>query len=297
MLSPQDLQRLIEIVADEVLAVHAPAAGAASRCGCHAVLTDCCPDRLRHVLDAGATRLGIHAAGGAPNGVAAMIDHTLLKPDATRADIEKLCREAAEFRFATVCVNPAWVALAARLLRGSGVGVCSVVGFPLGATTPDVKHYETRRAIFDGATEIDMVINIGALKSGDLKSVECDIAAVVDACRESGAGSKVIIEAALLTDDEKVAACTLSKAAGADFVKTSTGFAAGGATAADVALMRRVVGAEMGVKAAGGVRDLEGLKAMVAAGATRVGASAGVKIVQEAGGQRPPVAPAGGSGY
>lgn len=297
MLSPQDLQRLIEIVADEVLAVHAPAAGAASRCGCHAVLTDCCPDRLRHVLDAGATRLGIHAAGGAPNGVAAMIDHTLLKPDATRADIEKLCREAAEFRFATVCVNPAWVALAARLLRGSGVGVCSVVGFPLGATTPDVKHYETRRAMFDGATEIDMVINIGALKSGDLKSVECDIAAVVDACRESGAGSKVIIEAALLTDDEKVAACTLSKAAGADFVKTSTGFAAGGATAADVALMRRVVGVEMGVKAAGGVRDLEGLKAMVAAGATRVGASAGVKIVQEAGGQRPLAAPAGGSGY
>ena len=297
MLSPQDLQRLIEIVAEEVLASQAPGAAAGSRCGCHAVLTDCCPDRLRHVLDAGATRLGVHAAGGAPGGVAAMIDHTLLKPDATRADIDKLCREAAEFRFATVCVNPAWVALAARLLRGAGPGVCSVVGFPLGATTADVKHYETRRAIFDGATEIDMVINIGALKSGDLKTVECDIAAVVDACRASGVGSKVIIEAALLTDDEKVAACTLSKAAGADFVKTSTGFAAGGATAADVALMRRVVGAEMGVKAAGGVRDLEGLKAMVAAGATRVGASAGVKIVQEAGGQRPAPLSAVGSGY
>ena len=297
MLNPQDLQRLIEIVAEEVLASQTPGPVAGSRCGCHAVLTDCCPDRLRHVLDAGATRLGVHAAGGAPGGVAGMIDHTLLKPDATRADIEKLCREAAEFRFATVCVNPTWVALAARLLRGAGAGVCSVVGFPLGATTPDVKHYETRRAIFDGATEIDMVINIGALKSGDLKAVECDIAAVVDACRESGVGSKVIIEAALLSDDEKVAACTLSKAAGADFVKTSTGFASGGATAADVALMRRIVGVEMGVKAAGGVRDLEGLKAMVAAGATRVGASAGVRIVQEAGGQRPAPVAGGGSGY
>ncbi|MCA1560479.1 MAG: deoxyribose-phosphate aldolase [Acidobacteria bacterium] len=215
-----------------------------------------------------------------------MIDHTLLKPDASRADIEKLCREAAEFHFATVCVNPAWVALAASLLRGSGVGVCSVVGFPLGATTPDVKNYETRRAIFDGAVEIDMVINIGALKSGDLRTVERDIEAVVEPCRQCGAASKVIIEAALLTDDEKVTACALAKAAGADFVKTSTGFAAGGATASDVALMRRVVGSDMGIKAAGGVRDLEGLKTMVAAGATRVGASAGVKIVQESKGQR-----------
>jgi deoxyribose-phosphate aldolase len=223
-----------------------------------------------------------------------MIDHTLLKPDATRQEIEKLCREAAQFHFATVCVNPAWVSLCAGLLRGSGVGVCSVVGFPLGATTPDVKHYETRRAIFDGAAEIDMVINIGALKSGDLKLVERDIAAVVGPCREAGVTSKVIIEAALLNDDEKIAASTLSKAAGADFVKTSTGFASGGATAADVALMRRVVGADMGVKAAGGVRDYEGLKAMVAAGATRVGASAGVKIVQESQGQKTTAsAPAG----
>jgi deoxyribose-phosphate aldolase len=285
MLSPQDLQRLIDIITDEVLA--AQARPATARCACHAVLTDCCPDRLRGVLDAGATRLGLHAAGGAPDGVGRMIDHTLLKPDATRTDIEKLCREAAEFRFATVCVNPAWVALAARLLRGTGVGVCSVVGFPLGATTPDVKSYEARRAIFDGASEIDMVINVGALKSGDFRTVECDIEAVVGPCREAGAGSKVIIEAALLTDDEKIAACTLAKAAGADFVKTSTGFGPGGATVADVALMRKVVGAEMGVKAAGGVRDLEGLKAMVAAGATRVGASAGVKIVQEAKGQKP----------
>jgi deoxyribose-phosphate aldolase len=160
--------------------------------------------------------------------------------------------------------------------------VCSVVGFPLGATTPDVKGYETRRAIFDGAREIDMVINVGALKSGDLHLVERDIEAVVAPCRDCGVLSKVIIEAALLSDDEKITACTLAKAAGADYVKTSTGFGPGGATPADVALMRRVVGAEMGVKAAGGVRDLESLKAMVAAGATRVGASASIKIVQEA---------------
>jgi deoxyribose-phosphate aldolase len=269
------------------------ASAAPARCACHAVLYDCCPDRLRGVLDAGASRIGLHASGGAAGSVAGMIDHTLLKPDATRTDIEKLCREAAEFHFATVCVNPAWVALAANLLRGSGVGVCSVVGFPLGATTADVKHYETRRAIFDGATEIDMVINIGALKSGDLQTVERDIAAVVGPCREASVVSKVILEVALLTDDEKIAGSTLAKAAGADFVKTSTGFASGGATAHDVALMRRVVGAEMGVKAAGGVRDYEGLKAMVAAGATRVGASAGVKIVQESQGQKTTAAATG----
>lgn len=295
MLNPQDLQRLIEIITEEVLAAQGPRLPGTSRCGCHSVLNDCCPDRLRGVLDAGATRIGLHATGGAPDVVSSMIDHTLLKPDASRADIEKLCREAAEFHFATVCVNPAWVAVAARLLQGKGVGVCSVVGFPLGATTADVKHYETRRAIFDGANEIDMVINIGALKSGDLRTVERDIESVVEPCRQCGVISKVIIEAALLTDEEKITACTLSKAAGADFVKTSTGFASGGATAADVALMRRVVGAEMGVKAAGGVRDLEGLKAMVAAGATRVGASAGVKIVQESKGQR--VSPAAATGY
>jgi deoxyribose-phosphate aldolase len=294
VLSPQDLQRLIDIITEEVIAAQGAAAAVPSRCGCHAVTADCCPDRLRGVIDAGAVRLGMHATGGAGGGVSAMIDHTLLKPDATRHDIEKLCREAAEFHFATVCVNPAWVATAAAQLRGSGVGVCSVVGFPLGATTADVKHFETRRAIFDGASEIDMVINIGALKSGDLRTVERDIDAVVDPCRQCGVTSKVIIEAALLTDEEKVTACTLSKAAGADFVKTSTGFASGGATVADVALMRRVVGADMGVKAAGGVRDLEGLKAMVAAGATRVGASAGVKIVQESKGQKPAAGAASG---
>ena len=281
-----DLSRLVEIITEEVLAATGVGARPA-QCGCHAVLYECCPDRVRGVLQAGASRLGLYASGGPAGDVAAMIDHTLLKPDATRADIQQLCREALEFRFATVCVNPTWIALAASMLRGRGVGICAVVGFPLGATTPDVKHYETRRAIFDGATEIDMVINVGALKSGDLRLVERDIEAVTIPCRDSNATSKVIIEAALLTDDEKVAACTLAKAAGADFVKTSTGFAKGGATAGDVALMRRVVGEEMGVKAAGGIRDYESLKALVAAGATRIGASAGVRILREATGTTP----------
>jgi len=278
-----ELQHLIDVIVDELTAATPRSEG---RCSCHAVLDDCCPDRLRGVLDAGATRVGLYAGGGAPVSVASMIDHTLLKPDATRANIGELCREAAQFKFATVCVNPTWVPLSAKLLADSGVRVCSVVGFPLGATTPDVKGYETRRAIFDGAREIDMVINVGALKSGALRVVECDIESVTTPCRDAGALSKVIIEAALLTDEEKITACTLAKAAGADYVKTSTGFGPGGATAADVALMRRVVGAEMGVKAAGGVRDLEGMKAMIAAGATRVGASAGVKIVQQARGEQ-----------
>ena len=287
-----ELERLIRIIVEEVTA--AQSAITPVRCACHAVLFECCPDRLRGVIEAGASRLGLHASGGGTGDVAAMIDHTLLKPDASRVEVEKLCREAAEYHFASVCVNPTWVAACARLLQGSPVKVCSVVGFPLGATTPDVKHYETRRALFDGAREIDMVINIGALKSGDLRVVERDIEAVAGPCREAGAISKVIIEAALLTDDEKVAACTLAKAAAADYVKTSTGFASGGATAADVALMRRVVGEEMGVKAAGGVKDLDALRAMVAAGATRIGASAGVRIVQESkGGPKGPAA----SGY
>lgn len=286
-----DVQRLIQIIVEELAAA---AQAPPQRCRCHALLYECCPDRLRGVIEAGATRLGLHAPGGATAGVASMIDHTLLKPDATRQDIQALCREAAEYRFASVCVNPTWVVECVRLLRETPVKVCSVVGFPLGATTADTKHYETRRAMFDGAREIDMVINVGALKSGDLRLVERDIEAVTAACRDGGAISKVIIEAALLTDDEKVAACTVAKAAGADFVKTSTGFGPGGATAADVALMRRVVGDEMGVKAAGGVRDLEGLKAMVAAGATRIGASAGVRIVQESRGEKPAGA---GTGY
>jgi deoxyribose-phosphate aldolase len=279
-----DLARLITIIAEEV---RAASSRPAVRCACHSVNEDCCPSRMQGVIDAGAVRLGVHASGGAPQGVSGFIDHTLLKPDATKQEIQKLCAEAAEFKFATVCINPAWVATCASLLRSTPVKVCTVVGFPLGATTPDVKNYETRRVIFDGAREVDMVINVGALKSNDLRLVERDIEAVTSACVEAGVISKVIIEAAYLTDEEKVTACTLSKAAGADFVKTSTGFGPGGATVADVALMRRVVGEDMGVKAAGGVRDLEGLKAMVAAGASRVGASAGVKIVQQSRGQAP----------
>ena len=289
----EEVQHLIELIVDEMAA--ASGRPRARRCPCHTVIDDCCPDRLQGVINAGATRVGVHAIGGAPASVAALIDHTLLKPDATRTQIEELCREAAQFGFATVCVNPTWVALSARLLKGSGTLVCSVVGFPLGATTPDVKAYEARRAIFDGAREIDMVINVGALKSADLRTVEIDIEAVTGACRECGVVSKVIIEAALLSEDEKVTACTLAKAAGADYVKTSTGFGPGGATPADVALMRRVVGAGMGIKAAGGIRDYETVKAMVAAGATRVGASAGVRIVKEASGEH--TASPAGSGY
>jgi deoxyribose-phosphate aldolase len=284
-MEPVDLQRLIQIVVEE-LAI-AGRGATPLRCGCHSLLYECCPDRLKGILDAGASRIGLHASGASAGGVAAMIDHTLLKPEATRHEIETLCQEAAQYEFASVCVNPTWVALCTRLLRDSRVKVCSVVGFPLGATTSDVKHLETRRAIFDGACEIDMVINVGALKSGELRLVERDIEAVTVPCRETRAVSKVIIEAALLTDEEKITACTLAKAAGADFVKTSTGFGPGGATAHDVALMRRVVGEEMGVKAAGGVRDLDALKAMVAAGATRIGASAGVRIVQQSQGRQP----------
>jgi deoxyribose-phosphate aldolase len=292
-MQPTELRRLVEIILDELGTGGPPATP--SPCRCHGVLYECCPERLHGVLEAGASRLGLHASGAPAGPVASLIDHTLLKAEATKAEIETLCREAAEFGFATVCVNPTWVALAARRLNGSRSGVCSVVGFPLGATTPDVKHYETRRAIFDGAREVDMVINIGALKSGDLRLVERDIEAVVAPCRDAGVVSKVIIEAALLTDEEKVTATTLTKAAGADFVKTSTGFGPGGATAADVALMRRVVGAEMGVKAAGGVKDFAALETMVKAGATRIGASAGVRIVQQASGGT--VTAAASSGY
>jgi deoxyribose-phosphate aldolase len=274
-----DYRRLVELILEELVAAGAVAP---ARCACHGFTYECCPERVQGVLDAGASRLGLHATEGGDGGVAATIDHTLLKPDATAEDIDQLCREAAEWHFATVCVNPTWVARASSRLRGTGVGVCSVVGFPLGATTSDVKQYETRRAIFDGATEIDMVLNVGALKSGDVRLVADDIRAVIAACAERGVTSKVILETALLTDEEKVTACTLARAAG-------------GATTADVALMRRAVGAEMGVKAAGGVRDLQQVRAMVAAGATRIGASAGVRIVKESRGDLAP--PKTASGY
>lgn len=214
--------------------------------------------------------------------IAQLIDHTLLKPEATREQIDRLCLEALEYHFASVCVNPTHVSRCAELLRESDVKVCTVVGFPLGATTTAVKVYETRQAIEDGATEIDMVINVGALKSGDFDAVQADIAAVVDTAHAAGALVKVIIETALLSDEEKAAACRLAQVAGAEFVKTSTGFGPGGATVEDVALMRRVVGPEMGVKASGGVRNYADVQAMVAAGATRIGASAGVAIVAAA---------------
>lgn len=242
-----------------------------------------CHDEVQHVVDAGATR--ISAGLGATNvakEIASLIDHTLLKPEATNEEIEKLCLEAREYGFAAVVVNPGWVRLASQLLRGTPVKVCAVVGFPLGATSTEAKVYEARKALRDGAQEIDMVINVGALKSRDYALAEEDIRAVAQVSHANGAILKVIIEAALLTDEEKIMACALAKAAGADFVKTSTGFGPGGATERDVALMRAVVGPEMGVKAAGGIKDLEETLAMVKAGATRIGASAGVKIVREA---------------
>jgi deoxyribose-phosphate aldolase len=254
-------------------------------CACHSAAAGCCPDRMGRMVGHGAARFGLQASPSLySREIARAIDHTLLKPEATRAQIERLCAEAREHGFATVCVNPTWVPLCSDLLRGSETRVCTVVGFPLGATFPEVKAFEAARTVAEGACEVDMVLNVGALKSGDYRLCERDVAAVVEASHRGGAIVKVIIEAALLTDDEKVKACVVSQAAGAEFVKTSTGFGPGGATVADVALMRRVVGAEMGVKAAGGVRDLESVKAMIAAGATRVGASAGVKIVQQASG-------------
>ncbi len=218
--------------------------------------------------------------------LARVIDHTLLKPEATAQQIAQLCAEAAEHHFASVCVNPWYVRLAADLLAATDdVAVCTVVGFPLGATTPQVKVFETLQAIADGATEIDMVLNIGALKSRRYDAVARDIRGVVVAAHDAGALVKVIIEAALLSREEKIAACLLAKAAEADFVKTSTGFGPGGATVEDVALMRAVVGEAMGVKAAGGIRTYEQARAMLAAGANRLGASAGVKIVAEARGE------------
>ena len=214
--------------------------------------------------------------------IARYIDHTSLKADATRAQVTQLCREAQEYRFAAVCVNPTHVRLSADLLKGSGVAVACVAGFPLGATSLEVKAYEAHQAIQNGAAEIDMVINIGALKDGDYDLVERDIAAVARVCHDGDAVCKVIIEAALLTEQEKVKACELAQKAGADYVKTSTGLGPGGATLADVALMRRVVGPDMGVKAAGGIRSLADAQAMIEAGASRIGTSAGTKIVQEA---------------
>jgi deoxyribose-phosphate aldolase len=289
-----DFERLVEQITDVIVArLNGEDHAHDGACGCEAACFNRCPERMQRVVDAGAARIGLVLGEAATaRDWASLVDHTLLKPEASEADIRRLCEEAAQYRFASVCVNPTWVKSSACFLRGSGVPVCTVVGFPLGATLADVKAYETRRAIFDGAREVDMVINVGALKSGDDCAVEYDIRSVVEAAHAEGVLVKTIIEAALLTDEEKVRACLAAKRAGADFVKTSTGFAKSGATVADVALMRRTVGAEMGVKAAGGVKGIADARAMVEAGATRIGASVGVKIAQEAAGQKPTAATA-----
>jgi deoxyribose-phosphate aldolase len=217
-----------------------------------------------------------------PSELARFFDHTLLKPEATRAQVEALCQEAIRYGFYAVCVNPSYVALAASILKGTGVKVCSVVGFPLGATLPEVKAFEAEKVIAMGAEEVDMVMNIGAMKSGDYTLVRDDIAKVVEVAHSGRALVKVILETALLTPEEKTKACQLALEAGADFVKTSTGFGPGGATVEDVRLMRAVVGDKIGVKAAGGISSLDQALAMIEAGANRIGASRSVKIIQEA---------------
>jgi deoxyribose-phosphate aldolase len=284
-----DIDLLIEQITDAIVArLNGDGLDQAGMCGCTSECFNRCPERMHRVVDAGASRIGLVLGETASaKDWASLIDHTLLKPEATDEDIKRLCEEAARYRFASVCVNPSWVKVAACSLHGTGVPVCTVIGFPLGATLADVKAYEARRAIFDGAREVDMVINVGALKSGDDCLVEHDIRSVVEVAHEYQVTCKVIIETALLNDDEKVRACLAAKKAGADFVKTSTGFSKSGATVADIALMRRTVGADLGVKASGGVKGLEDARKLVEAGATRIGASVGVKIAQEAAGQRP----------
>jgi deoxyribose-phosphate aldolase len=222
----------------------------------------------------------VQPAAAVAGTIASYIDHTLLKPEASESDVLKVCAEAAEYSFKSVCVNPIWVKTVKTALKGSGVLTCSVVGFPLGATPTDVKTFEARGAVLDGADEVDMVINIAAARAGDSGALAEDIASVAEAVHASGAILKVIVETALLTDDQKVLACQAAVAAGADFVKTSTGFNGGGATVEDIALMRRTVGPDMGVKASGGVRSLADAQAMIAAGATRIGASSGIAIVK-----------------
>jgi deoxyribose-phosphate aldolase len=278
-LDPNQRASLVDRITDRVLArLDRLGAGApAGNCGCS--VSEPTEAQLRTMLDHGACRISCELkASTLPADLATTIDHTLLKPDATEEEIRVLCEEARRHHFASVCVNPHWVSLCASLLGGSGVEVCTVIGFPLGATTSGSKAFEASEAVSRGATEVDMVINVGALKGKDYATVHDDIQAVVRAVRGS-ACVKVILETALLDDDEKIAACALAKEAGANYVKTSTGFGGGGATVADVALMRRVVGEMVGVKASGGIRDRETAEAMIAAGANRLGASAGVKIL------------------
>ena len=270
---PLDRGLLIDLITTEVLNT---LAGQLDRCET--------PEGVRQVVVNGADRVAFHGdASLVPVDLAKYIDHTALKPETTADDIDQLCHEADQYQFASVCVNPTWVKRAATHLRGTDVKVCSVIGFPLGATTAEIKAMEARRAIRDGAREVDMVINVGALKSGDHATVLTDIEKVVDSAHEAGAIVKVILETSLLTDEEKVIASTLAKQARADFVKTSTGFSGGGATVYDVALMRETVGPSMGVKASGGVRTKSDVEDMIAAGATRIGASAGVQIVSAEG--------------
>ena len=282
----RDREELVEIITRRVLAELER--GKNDECpDCQGSCAANCTDKVRTVVDEGAGRISYRGNGGdVPSDMAAYIDHPLLGPAATGAEIDRLCEEADRYGFASVCVNPVWVKRARQNLRGSKVKVCSVVGFPLGANSTDIKVLETRRALREGAREIDMVINVGRLKEGDTDYVEEDIARVVDACREVGALCKVIIEAAMLSDEEKVIACRLAQNAKADFVKTSTGFGPGGATAYDVALMRETVGSSMGVKASGGIKNTDDAEQMIAAGATRIGASAGISIVSGNGGTR-----------
>ena len=290
-MNEQQINELVQAITQNVLAriqVDKGLLNQTPTSGCTndpATCTDCghCASKrsaaVKELVNAGVGRISAAPnIAQVPTSIAAMIDHTLLKPTATPAEIIKLCQEAKQFGFATVCINPVYVRLAKEQLLGTSVKVCTVVGFPLGATTTTSKVCETLQAIVDGADEIDMVINIGLLKAGRVKEVEEDIHAVVQACQ--GRVSKVIIEAALLSDEEKVTASILAKAAGADFVKTSTGFASGGATAKDVALMRKAVGPEMGIKAAGGIRDLPTAESMIQAGATRLGTSASIAITK-----------------
>ena len=290
------LEKLIQAITEEIASYlggsgHRPSGGGLCGLdidslvcpGCDQSCAEKCERKTRAVIGAGADR--ISAGSGTCNihpEIARLIDHTLLKPEATRGDVTKLCEEARRFCFASVCINPWNVPLAAELLRGSSVKVCTVVGFPLGATLPQIKAREAEEVIKLGAQEVDMVINVGALKSHQDELVETDVRGVVEACHRGGAICKVILETALLSPDETVRASLICKHAAADFVKTSTGFSTAGATAEDVALMRAAVGRDLGVKAAGGVRSLDDLKKMVQAGATRIGASASVRIMEEA---------------
>ncbi len=256
--------------------------------GCQQRCPQTCVRNTKEIVAAGADRVSAsERLTKIDPAIAALIDHTILKPEATRTDVLKVCREARQYGFASVCVNPYWVPMVRAELAGSPVKVCTVIGFPLGATSTEAKVAEAEICLRAGATELDMVINIGALRSGGHEAVKLDIQAVVKAAHQAGAIVKVILETALLDDHQKAVACSLAKLAGADFVKTSTGFGPAGASAHDVALMRAVVGPEMGVKASGGIRTLEDLKAMTAAGATRIGASASVKIVEATGAGAP----------